>query len=179
MPTDPLGVAEYIDPVQGLGSIIASRLGGRYDGAVQSNLVPKGKFLVSTTVLRDYTSKTTEITTKQQTRVWAVVITADLIDRLVLEPEVKRAWSSSVHAAKNARARMTAVPESAASVIAAMDAGLVAASTARATAYGIAIEGKSPEEVAALDAAIGDQAEVRVNAARALTSGSESSEDDA
>jgi hypothetical protein len=170
----------YIDPAVGLGSIIKSRLGGRYDGAVQTNLVPKGKFLVATKVWREYTSKTTGITSKHEVQVWAVAVSADLIDRLVLEPEVKRAWSASMHAANNANARMTAVPESAPMVLAALDAGIVASNSARATAYAKAIEGKTPEEVKALDAAISDLTDTKVTShLAAITSGSGESQDDA
>jgi len=171
---------EYVDPVEGLGSIIQRRLGGRYDGAVQSELVPKGKFLVSTTVYRDYTSTVTDLTTRRLERVWAVAVSAELIDTLVLEPAVKRAWSAAIHAAMNAQAQMTAVPESAPLVLAALDAEIVAAASARDTAYAKAIEGKSPKEVAALDAAISDMADSKVGRHRtAITSGSDgSSEDD-
>lgn len=179
VPTDPIGLYEYIDPVEGLGSIISSRLGGRYDHAVQANLWPKGKYLVSTTVPRQYTSKTTDITTTQQVRVWAVAVSADLIDRLVLAPEVKRAWAASLHAAKNADARMSAVPESAPLVLAAMDAQIVAANSARATAYALAIEGKTAEEVKALDAVIGEMTDTKVTAQRAaITAGSDESSED-
>lgn len=171
MPTDPLELRDYVDPVEGLGSIIQGRMGGRYDHAVQRNLVLKGKFLISTTVPRDYTSKATGITTKQKVRVWAVAVSAELIDRLVLEPEVKRVWQASVHAANNARARMTAVPESTPMVLAALDAEIVATSNARATAYAAAIDGKSSKEVAALDAAISDLTDNKVKHQQAAITG--------
>lgn len=179
LPTDPLQKRDYVDPAAGLGKIIQGRLGGQYKHAVQSRLVEKGRFLVSTVVPRTYTAELTGLTTVQQTRVWAVAISAELIDDLVLEGEVKRAYAAAVNAANNAAARMTAVPESAPVVLAAMDAQIAAASNARATAYNRAIEGKSSKEVAALDAAVTGLADSKVDRhMAALTSGSDESTDD-